>query len=173
MTNQSSSTLIYFGMWKGKIVAGIFNIPNRRMQGHAYTSHNGGSATPRRGKFKKIYKKGEVVSQRGVLYFPFPSRSSAGMRAWKGGTSSNAWVITGALCLNCRENPAWRGALEGKGESFLEHCQQQTLLQIHCHPALLDALIHKLIRDRGRSVSLCPRWHPASHSSPTCHPSQA
>lgn len=53
MTNQEQSTLIYFGMWKGKIVASIFNIPNRRRHYHMYASRHGGSAAPRRGEKKK------------------------------------------------------------------------------------------------------------------------
>lgn len=62
MTNQSSSTLIYLGMWKGKIVAGIFNIPNRGRYWHVYTSCHGGSAALEPGR--------EAVSRTGALYFP-------------------------------------------------------------------------------------------------------
>lgn len=49
MTNQSNSALIYFGMWKGKIVVLIFNIPNRGMHFHTYASHHVASAAQRRG----------------------------------------------------------------------------------------------------------------------------
>lgn len=53
MTNQSNSALIYFGMWKGKIVVLIFNIPNRGMHFHTYASHHVASAAQRRGGGKR------------------------------------------------------------------------------------------------------------------------
>lgn len=96
------------------------------------------------------------MSQRGFLYSPFFSMSSAGMRAWKGGmagVSSKAWVITGALCLNCRESPAWRGALREKVRVSWSTATSKHSCKSHCHPALLAALIHELIRDRAREVS--------------------
>lgn len=51
-------------MWKGKIVVGIFNIPNRRRYWHVCTSRHGGSAAPGSREGSK------AVCRRGVLYLP-------------------------------------------------------------------------------------------------------
>lgn len=68
MTNQSNSALIYFGMWKGKIVVLIFNIPNRGMHFHTYASHHVASAAQRSGGGR------EAESRQGVTCFlPSPS----------------------------------------------------------------------------------------------------
>lgn len=75
MTNQSTSTLIYFGMWKGKIVACIFNIPNRRMCSRTYASHHVASAAL--GKRKKT-KRASGQRRSFVFSVSLPAARSSG-----------------------------------------------------------------------------------------------